>query len=199
MINNGERRKYYVENSHEAIIPKETFEAVQREIKRRQDKSATIRKNSESLKRNKLEEQDITLFKGMLFCGICGRKYIRKIANSTLHPNPIWLCMEYFTFGKEACPSSRVPESVLIEQTEKVLGVDQICRETIVDRIARIEVPEYKKLRFVLKDGFVTTVQWEYKSRSLSWTPEMREAARKRSLENARKKEREKHGEGNDN
>ena len=36
-INNGERPKYLVESSHEAIIPPETFEAVQKELQKRSE------------------------------------------------------------------------------------------------------------------------------------------------------------------
>ena len=37
-INKGERKQYYVENSHDPIISKETFDAVRKEEKRRQKK-----------------------------------------------------------------------------------------------------------------------------------------------------------------
>ena len=38
MINHGERRRYYIENSHEPIIDKETFAKVQQELARRAEK-----------------------------------------------------------------------------------------------------------------------------------------------------------------
>ena len=47
--NNGEKNSYLVENSHEAIIDRATFEAVQLEIKKRADHQPHSRKNEEHL------------------------------------------------------------------------------------------------------------------------------------------------------
>ena len=62
--NKGERTQYLVENSHEAIIPKELFDAVQAELKRRNDRLGP---------KHPYPEHKQTLFQGMIVCaGITG-------------------------------------------------------------------------------------------------------------------------------
>lgn len=60
--------------------------------------------------------------------------------------------------------------------------------DTIVNAVDYIESDVDNVLRFFLKTGRVEEVRWENPSRSKSWTPEMRERARQKSLEQYRKK-----------
>ena len=71
-INRGELPQYYVEDSHEAIIDKATFDRVQEELKRRAEQYETA---SSVVKEHNPLAQKIT-------CGICGKHFIRKFANS---------------------------------------------------------------------------------------------------------------------
>ena len=49
-------------------------------------------------------------------------------------------------------------------------------------RISRIEVTGANTLRFVFVDGTIRTAMWIDRSRSESWTDEMKQAAREKSL-----------------
>jgi hypothetical protein len=55
------------------------------------------------------------------------------------------------------------------------------------DQIDRIDVPEDNRLRFFFKDGSVIERTWADRSRRESWTPEMRQAAAKRTRRQRRK------------
>ena len=63
--NNGELPKYYVENSHPAIIEKDMWEMVQAELKRRELIGASY-----SL---------CNVFSSKLICGGCGAFYGKKV------------------------------------------------------------------------------------------------------------------------
>ena len=56
------------------------------------------------------------------------------------------------------------------------------------DKIERIVIKPENLVEFTLKDGTVRELKWKDRSRSESWTPEMKEAARQKTLERIRKK-----------
>lgn len=159
-INSGQLPKYLAENTHEAIIDIETFEKVQSEIKRR------VQKYNRSYDGNKTYP-----FTGLLKCDNCGKHYRRKITKT----QAVWMCAGYLTLGKEYCPSKQIPETVLEDQVQAV--TDDITT------IKEIIVADKNTLHFVMKDGRTITRKWKDRSRSESWTPEMREAARQRAVE----------------
>lgn len=169
--NRGERRKYYVENSHEAIIDQETFDKVQEEMARRAAKYNHSKQNDQ-----------IHLFCGLLQCGNCGRYYRHRHSNVKKYDRVIWVCPSYYTLGKDICPAQSILEEVLIAKTKEVLTTDELNREILLERIEKIIVPAHNQLRYILQDGTVVDVQWRHRSRKESWTPEMREAARQRAL-----------------
>lgn len=175
--NHGEVRQYYVENSHEPIIDRETFEKVQEEIARR--------KTLHESKHVKAIGEDSKPFVGLLICGICGGHYVRKRQSSS--KRIFWRCNGYIEYGKSYCPSQSVPDKILAEKTLDVLGASEITDDLLKNTIKRIEVISGRILRYVLKDGSVKEISWEAPSRSESWTPEMRQKARERAIERHRK------------
>jgi hypothetical protein len=72
--NNGELHKYYVEDSHPAIIDKETWERVQLEMQRREEFLKAHR-------RLQYRRDDTNLFSNKIFCGTCGSAYGRYKSN----------------------------------------------------------------------------------------------------------------------
>lgn len=89
-INEGEVPKYYVENSHPAIITSEVFDLVQQEIKKR--------KNAKGYKTGG------SCFSGKIVCGECGSFYGSKVWHSTSkYRRVIWQCNSKFKNDKECC------------------------------------------------------------------------------------------------
>lgn len=158
--NTGQYPQYLVEDAHEAIIPKETFNAVQAEIARRFQLHPAVPPAKPSYP-----------FTGLLVCSKCGRKFRRK----TTRGKVTWICATYKTRGKQYCASKEVPESTLEDVTDKVT-------DDISD-ILKIEVDDGNVLRYYLKDGRVVAQTWADRSRSESWTPEMKAKARRKTLE----------------
>lgn len=182
--NMGELRKVYVKNSHEAIIDRQTFEAVQQEIARRSARQMEIMAH-----RNPNHKTSTKLFTGLIRCGCCGSAYIRRYTSIKNGDRPVWSCYQYARCGKAVCQSQRIPETILIEKTKDVLGLPEINQAIVQEYISRIMVPEHNHLIFELKNGSSVDVFWEHRSRRLSWTDEMREAARQKALMQYRKEE----------
>lgn len=176
--NTGELPKYNVRNSHVPIVSHATFDRVQAELSRR-----SIINHDQGEKRQGSEK----LFKGLIICGICGKRYVHKYASGRTHNRPIWICTTYNNLGKDCCDSQYIPESVLIETTMNVLGEASLSRQLIMEKIARIDVPRHNHLIYHLTDGTIADTPWTHKSRRDSWTDEMRQAAREKALERQRK------------
>jgi len=175
--NTGERRKVYVKNSHDPIIDRMTFNAVQQELARRSEVH-----NKAMANRNMAHDNSNQLFRGLITCGYCGSAFIRKYTNAKKYDKAIWICSEYYKVGKVACLSQQIPESILIEKTTELLGVADLSRDLVRERISHIRVPEHNHLIYELADGTKIDVFWQHLSRSLSWTPEMRQRAREKAL-----------------
>lgn len=72
-------------------------------------------------------------------------------------------------------------------ETSKILHLEGFDEDAMRSRIRKILVPEPNHLLFVFTDGEKQEVEWHHTSRRKSWTPEMREAARQRTLARYRK------------
>jgi len=165
-INNGEYDQYLVKDDHEPIISKEIYHKAQRI---RQQRLSKI--NSKPVIRK-------YVFSGMLKCGVCGRGYSHK---STPH-NDIWKCSYALKRGAHACHSKQVPTEILIEASNKILNRQEFDEGFFKSKVERIFVMVNRKLVFEMKDGTSEEYFWKEKSRSESWTPEMREQARIKEL-----------------
>ena len=94
---------YYIENTHEAIIDKETWDKAQ----------AIMNERGKNYQREKSEHT----FSGLIECGCCGKPFIHKINSSgTKWKTPIWACSAYLGHGTKVCSNSRIKETVLEEQ-----------------------------------------------------------------------------------
>lgn len=174
LVNTGELPKFWVEDAHEAIISKETFDAVQTERERRKRK----------FKGKKNESCKPSLFSHRILCPYCGSYYRRK----TTATGVVWICKTYNTVGKSACPRSKqIPEQTLLDTVCGLLQTDEPTRELLDSRIRQIEAFEGNLLRFTFTDGSTAEEIWRDRSRSESWTEEMKEAARKKTLERSKK------------
>ena len=162
LVNRGELPQYHATDTHEAIIDMATFEAVQAEITRRAEKYTKPHKRKEYP------------FSGIMTCAICGKHYRRK----TTPTGPVWICSTYNTSGKKACASKAIPEPTLITLAEK-----NAHRGTIT----AVTVAQENHLTFRFADGSECEEVWEDRSRSESWTADMRAAVGKKTKERRQK------------
>lgn len=164
--NKGEQPFYLVENSHEGIVSQELYDAVQAEIKNR-----TSNKNS-AKKHNKP-------FTKMIRCGACGANFSRKKTVNRV----FWRCSRNLGILEGECGMKGIPEENLEAFCLEILDVNVLDAKQVKEQIAEIIVPRPNVVEFVMPDGCVIQRTWEDRSRSESWTPEMRaEVARKNKL-----------------
>ena len=162
LVNNGELPQYHAIDTHEAIIDIDTFNAVQEEIKRRAEKHT------------KAHEKQTYPFSGIMTCAICGKHYRRKITPTGV----VWICSTYNTYGKKACPSKAVPEPILLTLAEQNAHRGQISAITVANN---------NHLTITFADGSEVCEVWQDRSRSESWTDEMKAEAGKKTKERMKK------------
>ena len=156
VINKGQLPQYYVEGSHQGIISKEDFQAVQEKFQARPQVDNTPKEYE---------------FKGIIFCGICGSRYVRK----KNYKKYVWRCHIFHNQGKEKCPAKQVPDDIIKEFAK---GFEK--------EISKIIVLPNNELQFIFADGSEITKAWEQPSRKDSWTDEMKEVARQQTLSRKR-------------
>lgn len=158
--NKGELPQYFIRDDHEAIIPREMFEAVRAESARRAAKYG----------HGVGETSELT---SLIRCGICGKSYRRKTAVARM----LWCCTTYNTRGKKHCASKSIPEVTLKDACAQVLGLAEYEPHAVTERIERIDAMPGNLLVFHLNDGSAHEVTWTFPSRSESWTEEKRQKA----------------------
>ena len=105
--NNGERPMYYVENHHEAIIPREVFRRVQEEMTRRSSKRKVLQK---SAKTEQGKYSGKYAFSELLVCGECGSPYKRVTWSRNGNKRIVWRCVSRLEYGKKFCHYSPTME-----------------------------------------------------------------------------------------
>ena len=110
----------------------------------------------------------------MIVCGTCGKGYRRKVTRT----GPVWICSTFNVYGKSACPSKQIPEGTLERAAAEALGLDDFDADVLRSKITAIRAKNGNDLVFYFRDGTERTVHWTDRSRSESWTPEMKTAAR---------------------
>lgn len=162
--NRGELPQYLVHDAHEPIIDRETFDAVQR--------LTAIRIAHYPPKRDASQRYP---FSGILRCDQCGSYYRRKIASAgTPYSKPVWICTTFNTKGKKYCASKQIPESILLQTTADVLGLENFDAGAFAAAVERIHVTGPNSLRYIFCNGQEQEVVWQDHSRRDSWTDDMR-------------------------
>lgn len=165
--NHGEVPQYYVEQNHPAIIGVDTFETAQELLK-----SAGERNKPNSPVNARYP------FTGRIICGNCGKNFQRKTTKGRVS----WQCSTYLEHGKSACQSKQIPDELLKMTAAEAMGIEAFDDQVFTNLIDRVKVTAPNELRFVFNDGHVVNCSWKDRSRSESWTEEMKLAAREKSL-----------------
>lgn len=139
--NSGELPRYFVENTHEPIIDKATFDYVQEEIVRRREKRRTV-------------------FTAKVKCSKCGAYYIRNTVSHASHYK-FWTCPTKRRKGCAVCSAKDIKEEKLKEISAEVLGLTELDEKVFLDKIENIVVEGKDILKFNLVDGTVITRQWK--------------------------------------
>ena len=129
--NHGEVDQYYIENTHPAIISRETFDKVQNLLKKRAERRPSSRQRTPlSLK---------------VICGNCGSVYMRRV-NKSGHTT--WVCRKHDRNAID-CPNGRVPETELYGAFVRMYN--KLKRNTGVVLLPAIK--QMEELRDVIQRG----------------------------------------------
>jgi site-specific DNA recombinase len=122
--NEGEVPKYFVENSHPAIVSAEQYLLVQEELKRRKETPGLISTSN--------------IFSGRIICGECGSQFGPKVWHSTSkYKRVVWQCNHKFQ-GEKKCSTPHLYEDdikkTFISVVKEVLG----NRGSIISNLERM-------------------------------------------------------------
>lgn len=117
-INEGEVPKYFVENSHPAIVTAEQYLLVQEELNRRAEAPGLI--------------STANCFSGRIICGECGSQFGPKIWHSTSkYKRVVWQCNHKFQ-GENKCRTPHLYEDAIKKAFISVFGEVLENRESII-------------------------------------------------------------------
>ena len=111
--NTGQRPKYLIQNHHDAIIPREQFDAVQFEMARRRVQTDRSRK---SVPTGAGKYSGKYALSGLLFCGECGTAYRRVVWTQHGEKRAVWRCTSRLDYGKKYCKDSPTLDEEPLQQ-----------------------------------------------------------------------------------
>ena len=121
VVNKGIVPQYYIEDDHEAIIPKELFYRVQEEKARRGNiyRAAIKKKRGEE----KSKYSGKYALSGLMICAECGQPYRRQVWSKYGKKSAVWRCDNRLKHGSERCKNSpTLKEEILHEAIMMAIG-----------------------------------------------------------------------------
>ena len=115
-INNGLAPQYYVEGSHEPIIPKHIFMKVQEELVRR----ANLRSGKDGRKKRVYSSK--YALSSICTCEKCGDVYRRIAWNNRGKKSTVWRCCIRVEHGPGVCDAPTIPEEALQAAVMKAIN-----------------------------------------------------------------------------
>jgi site-specific DNA recombinase len=116
--NDGIVPQYYIEDDHEAIIPKELFYQVQEEKARRASlsKTAAARRAKQEQEKEKSKYSSKFALSDIMVCKECGQPYRRQVWSKYGQKSAVWRCENRLKNGTKNCKHSPTfKENVLHE------------------------------------------------------------------------------------
>lgn len=114
--NNGIVPQYYVENSHEAIIPRDLYMQVQEEMLRRTNLHS-------GANRKKRVYSSKYALSSIVYCPRCGDIYRRIAWNNRGKHSFVWRCVSRVEHGPSYCDAPTVQETELQEAVVKAINI----------------------------------------------------------------------------
>ena len=166
--NRGELPQYFVPNTHEAIIDKETFDYVQSEMTRRRELGPLANK-----------ALNTSFLTGKIKCAFCGQSYMHSQrlnrAKRTLQPEKMetWACGSRKKKGGR-CIGKEIPHRIILQEAASAMGLEAFDEQAFTERIDHIEVTGARELTFHFRDGHTDIRHWVNTSKKDCWTSEYR-------------------------
>ena len=101
--NTGQLPMYLVQNNHEGIVDRKTFDAVQTEMARRNAGKSPSKKNASTGMTSYASKYALS---ERLVCGECGTLYRRCTWKKNGKPRVVWRCVSRLDYGRKYCHDS---------------------------------------------------------------------------------------------
>lgn len=124
--NNGIVPQYYVENSHEPIIPRDLYMQVQEEMIRR----ANLHSGAKWKKRVYSSKYALS---SIVFCSKCGDIFRRIAWNNRGKHSTVWRCCTRVEHGPKKCDAPTIQESDLQDAVVKAINLTLGNRDSMMD------------------------------------------------------------------
>jgi len=151
-VNHGERSKYYIEDTHLAIVSKDVFDRVQAEMKRRE---RIVHNNDGSIEVSKKKFNSKYILVNLLVCGDCGASYRRRTERGKI----LWRCATRIEKGKGKCALSPTLNEEWLKEKLSVL----ICNGTYDEGVVKNKVD-----RIEIYDGYILIKEYDGSSIKVS-------------------------------
>lgn len=141
--NRGELPQYYVKNSHEGILDRDTQRKIMEQRTRRLEKTNGKRGSYP--------------FSGRITCESCGAHFVR-------HPDYKkyeWICRIHLIKGRAHCERMGVPEDVLERLSAEAMGLVEFDGVLFREQVKEILVTGDETLKYHFFDGHTVIKTWE--------------------------------------
>jgi DNA invertase Pin-like site-specific DNA recombinase len=142
VVNNGIVPQYYVENSHEPIIPRELYMQVQEEMARR----SNLQSGKDGKKRIYSGKYALS---GIVYCGFCSDIYRRVYWYKKGHKIAVWRCVSRLEEKGSDCSSPTIYEETMqkavVKAINEVIGSREEFLSILKKNISTILSEEYDK------------------------------------------------------
>ena len=131
--NTGQLPMYLIQNHHEAIIPRERFDAVQIELARRRAQTGGTKKSAPTGMSRYSGKYALS---GLLFCGECGTAYRRVVWTQHGEKRAVWRCSSRLDYGKKYCKESpTLDEAPLQQAVLAAINASMSGRKVLADQL----------------------------------------------------------------
>jgi site-specific DNA recombinase len=145
--NIGQRNRYYVKDSHPAIVSAEVFDKVQEEMAKR---SRLVSNEDGTIETSGSKYNGKYILGNLLVCGDCGASYRRRTERGKV----VWRCATRIEKGKDACPHSPTLDERWVQNTmSKAVCQNRAYDEDVIrNEVDKIQV--FDAFIFIIhKDG----------------------------------------------
>ncbi len=162
-INRGELPQYWVPDTHEAIIPMETYQQVQDEIMRRKKLGAIANPHIPT-----------SCFTSKIKCAHCNISYRKHSYKRMMDSFASWTCRGKESKGIKYCSAKNIPEDAIKKACCTVLGISEFDEELFLAQVDVITAHADNLLVFRMTDGTEHSLNWSYEftGKKDCWTPE---------------------------
>lgn len=133
--NTGQRNRYYVKDSHPAIVSAEVFDKVQEEMAKR---ARCVSNEGGTLETTRSKYNSKYILGNLLVCGDCDVPYRRRTERGKV----VWRCATRIEKGRQACSNSpTLDEGWILDTLNEAVCENGIYDESVVrDEVDKIKV-----------------------------------------------------------